>query len=287
MGKNSKIWDQVNKNSDDIKEILKQVEISDPEKDTDKFLTKHKDIIQIGISLATLITTIIIATCITKQQLELSKEQKQISDTQLEISKSNKILTENNQNLIYDTQISLGNIDKSSRIVATENLTEIKFDFKVTPKKVQGNIKSVYAYIHDNELETLTHLNVSTVNEVNANYSIKGNGEQFKNTVLDMYILYVDYKNNIYYDYVFFIPKYTEHHVSQYSKDADGNEINDTTVGLVLMELEYKIISQYEAISKKDYTTIVENYKHFDFTSHDDVLKNVTQIKTYIKQNLI
>lgn len=251
------------------------------------FLLRNKELIAIGTSVSSLLVNIMVATVISSQQLELSKAQKQISDTQLEISKSNKILTENNQNLVYNTQIEIGDLSKSSSIKVKENTTEIKFDFKVKPTKSQGNIKSVYAYIYNNELETLTHLNVSSVNEVKANYSIKGNAREFKNSVLDMFILYIDYKNNIYYDYVFFIPKYTEHHASQYIKDIEGNEINNSATGLQLVKLEPNTINQYELVSKKDYATIVDSYASFDFMPHDDLLKNVNQVKTYIKQNLM
>lgn len=221
MGKDSKMWDQINKNSDDIKEVLKQVKISETEKDKVKFLTKHKETILVFNSCISLIITIVIAFCINSQQLA--------------ISKSNKLLTENNQNLVYNTQVEIGDLSKSSSINVKENITDIKFDFKVKPTRSQGNIKSVYAYIYNNELETLTHLNVSSVNEVKANFSIKGNAEKIKTSILDMFILYVDYKNNIYYDYVFFIPKYTEHHPSQYTRDIDGNEINDSATGLQLI----------------------------------------------------
>jgi hypothetical protein len=273
MGKNSKMWDQINKNSDDIKEVLKQVKISEMEKDKEKFLTKHKDSILVFNSCVSLIVTIIIAFFINSQQLA--------------ISESNKILTENNQDLVYNTQVEIGDLSESSSINVKENMTEIKFDFKVIPSKSQGNIKTVYAYIYNNELETFTCLNVSSVNEVKANYSIKGNAEKFKNSVLDMFILYVDYKNNIYYDYVFFIPKYTEHHASQYTKDIDNNEMSDSAIGLQLVKLEHKTINQYELVSKKDYATIVDSYGSFEFMPHDDLLKNVNQVKTYIKQNLV
>lgn len=187
-----------------------------------------------------------------------------------------------NADLEYETKVYAGDLSNTSDIDMGNGVNRINLPLKVRPKINQGKVKAVYSIVNNGENDySITKLRKSKNNEIEPNYILQGTAEQIEKEPIDMFVLYVDYSNNISYDYVLILPEYSKH-----SAASIINEEPNTQDGLMLMGVRIKTFSQYNLLSREYYEQelIDEDYTILE---HDEVLKEIKETKKYFSDLIL
>ncbi|MGX7244255.1 hypothetical protein ACWOC1_05340 [Enterococcus quebecensis] len=209
MGKDSKMWNQINKNSEDINEILKQLATENCKKKDEKiekvsWFTKHKDKISgFGTILGSILTLVTLAF--------VSYKQKEISQNNLKLSENVAELNKANLPLQYKiSYVDLKNVNTEFKVTEDKfpvdsihtnyelNLSgEIRLDYKI----LQGAINTIYLVdLHIDKKLTIDDF-VFQGDKANLKLKIEGS-DYFKIKKAPFLVVTVDNNNTVSITYV-------------------------------------------------------------------------------------
>lgn len=205
-----------------------------------------------------------------------------ISVVALKIAHQANIFSSENSDLIYDTEVVAKKMEKPQEFDFESGIIKLEFPIEITPKIEQGKVRNVYSVtINENEDYSITRLEKSNKNEMKAIYKLRGTAEQIEKSPMDMFIFYVDYTNNIYYDYVLFLPTYGEN-----KPGIKVNGVAKSKKGLLLMSVKTVPFTQYDLLSKGFYDEELQT-EDYTFLKHDDVLQEIRDIKKYFNELIL
>lgn len=251
---NKKIWEQINKNSDDIKNMKLQLTTEDEQETKVPFFTRNKDVLSgivtiLGfvLSMMSLAVAIISFYFVSLQQKEISKNSLNLSKEMANLNKDNLILEYNIEDISLGNIISSGSASSLNKDLYLDTSIKVEGEVNVKLLITQGSISKIFLVsVTDNELSLNDFYYQGKRNDLQWSVTLNSKTRIKK---IPIFVVLIDKKQNVYLDYLMMI-------IESDFQENDGEVSGQTIVNKLAL-------NRFEGISENVIALKVEGMKNY------------------------
>lgn len=239
------------------------------------FFSKNKDLISICISLITLLVSIVTFSYINIRQLNLSVEN-------TKLSKLNQEMNSESRPLEYELTVELKGDDANEfTFMSSEDEMGITVPLTIKSDIKRGKIRALYCIPLNDQLE-LKLIEVGKLRTIS--YHIKGSYDVIKKSPMDMFFVFIDDTDKIFFEYYCLLPDYI-------TTDNSEVQINETVTPLkklYFLNCETFSLNNYEIVTS-DYEVkrTGDLAKKFDLMSHEELTNSYKKIIDLVNRDIL
>lgn len=181
-----------------------------------------------------------------------------------------------NRSLEYKSELR---ITEGVRMNNYKQSQGVEIPLSICYKISQGKAKSVYVVINNEDKMNFNKLKEEN-GSVDFTYKIESNIHEITKKIIDMYMVYIDYQDNLYYEYIVMYPRYIE--AGKLRADY-GNEGSEEGSQYMLADTEIQTFNKYELLSESLYTNSVKK-DEFDVLEYSKLIREIDELKTCVSK---